>query len=86
MYTLKILPVIAGVALLAGCGSDVAKDLELPLEREINFVKFKDCLMDRLILDGGQCRRQSLEYAFEQCYTLYVSHCTEEAYEFVYKD
>lgn len=78
--------VLLGVFLLAGCGSVKEADIEVPIGQEINPVKFKKCLADRLIIDGGQCRLTRLEYAFEQCFNIYSNQCWEEAYEYVYKD
>ena len=71
---------------LLSCGSQGVGDLEIPYEREVNVVKFRECLTDRLIIDGGQCRFQQLEYAFEQCMNLYSNQCWEESYEYVLKD
>lgn len=78
----------ASLTMLAtsGCGSQVEQDIELPLGKEIDPVKFKKCLADRLVFDDGQCRLQRAEYAFEQCYNLYANQCWEDSYEMVYKD
>lgn len=76
---------VASLPLLS-CGSQVSGDIEIPYERKINPVKFRECLTDRLVIDGGQCRLQSMEYAFEQCMNVYASQCWEDSFEYVLKD
>ena len=84
LVTLAI-AVLAG-SVISACGSNSVGDLEIPYEREINPIKFRKCLTDRLVIDGGQCRRQAMEYAFEQCMNVYANQCWEESYEYVLKD